>query len=65
MSHRSDPRADGKKNLHFMKELVREKGVPKDRPMIRLVEEKGVYENYIGELKERRRKSLNLSRLSL
>lgn len=62
MSHRSDSKSDGKKNLHFLHELVREKGIPKDRPNIRLVEEKGVYQDYLQELREKR-KTLHLSRI--
>lgn len=44
-----DSKMDGKKNLHFLKELVRDKGIKKDKPIIRLVEERGVYPDYLHE----------------
>lgn len=51
----SDPKNDGKRNLRYMHDLVKEKGVAKDRPMIKIVAEKHVYPDYLSEARYRRK----------
>lgn len=38
MTSYTDPKAHGKKNLQFLHDLIRDKGIKKDQPYIRIVE---------------------------
>lgn len=52
---RKNPKEDGKEFLHYVHNLVKEKGIKKkDSPHIRIIEEKKGHYNYIPDVKQKR-----------